>query len=89
MPRVRLLIFLRFNVSYMTEIYRDQPYSSSVTWNLCEYRALEGVRVCSDAVQFYVHCGESAVQSGDYGECGYLETGVHCGVVRILYDAVV
>lgn len=34
--------FLRYNVHYMTEIYREQPYSSEDTWNLCEYRALEG-----------------------------------------------
>ena len=37
-----LIDFWRFNVFYMSEIYRIQPYSSSVTWNLCDYRALEG-----------------------------------------------
>ena len=35
--------FLRFNVQYMTQIYRDQPmYSPQHTWNRVEYRPLEG-----------------------------------------------
>lgn len=34
--------FLRFNVQYMTEIYADQPKSTSDTWNRVEYRPLEG-----------------------------------------------
>lgn len=34
--------FLRFNVQYMTEIYADQPKSTSDTWNRLEYRPLEG-----------------------------------------------
>jgi 1-pyrroline-5-carboxylate dehydrogenase len=34
--------FLRFNVHYMQQIYRDQPYSPRQTWNRVEYRPLEG-----------------------------------------------
>ncbi len=34
--------FLRFNVQYMTEIYAEQPESTSDTWNRLEYRPLEG-----------------------------------------------
>ncbi|HMQ08343.1 MAG TPA: L-glutamate gamma-semialdehyde dehydrogenase [Saprospiraceae bacterium] len=34
--------FLRFNVQYMTEIYSQQPESSSGVWNRLEYRPLEG-----------------------------------------------
>ncbi|MBK9274007.1 MAG: L-glutamate gamma-semialdehyde dehydrogenase [Flavobacteriales bacterium] len=34
--------FLRFNVHYMQQIYRDQPYSPAGTWNRVEYRPLEG-----------------------------------------------
>ncbi|MBM3919138.1 MAG: L-glutamate gamma-semialdehyde dehydrogenase [Sphingomonadales bacterium] len=37
-----LIDFFRFNVQYMTEIYRQQPKSSPGTWNRLEYRALEG-----------------------------------------------
>ena len=34
--------FLRFNVQFMTEIYADQPQSTSAAWNRIEYRPLEG-----------------------------------------------
>ncbi len=34
--------FFRFNVQYMTEIYRQQPESLPGMWNRLEYRPLEG-----------------------------------------------
>lgn len=34
--------FLRFNVQYMTEIYKQQPISSKGIWNRVEQRPLEG-----------------------------------------------
>ncbi len=34
--------FLRFNVTYMQQIYRDQPGSQPGIWNRLEYRPLEG-----------------------------------------------
>ncbi|HRG58672.1 MAG TPA: L-glutamate gamma-semialdehyde dehydrogenase [Bacteroidia bacterium] len=34
--------FLRFNVQYMTEIYKQQPVSSPGVWNRVEQRPLEG-----------------------------------------------
>jgi 1-pyrroline-5-carboxylate dehydrogenase len=34
--------FLRFNVSFMQQIYSDQPISSDGIWNRVEYRPLEG-----------------------------------------------
>ena len=37
-----LIDFLRFNVHFMGEIYRDQPESGSGVWNRIEYRPLEG-----------------------------------------------
>ncbi len=37
-----LIDFLRFNVQYMTEIYAEQPESTSSVWNRLEYRPLEG-----------------------------------------------
>ena len=37
-----LIDFLRFNVEFMTQIYADQPASSSDMWNRLEYRPLEG-----------------------------------------------
>ena len=37
-----IIDFLRFNVSYMSEIYADQPISSPGVWNRLEWRPLEG-----------------------------------------------
>jgi 1-pyrroline-5-carboxylate dehydrogenase len=37
-----LIDFLRFNVEFMTQIYQDQPASTSDMWNRVEYRPLEG-----------------------------------------------
>lgn len=34
--------FLRFNVEFMTDIYKTQPISAPGTWNRLEYRPLEG-----------------------------------------------
>ena len=34
--------FFRFNVQYMTQIYKDQPDSAFASWNRMEYRPLEG-----------------------------------------------
>jgi len=37
-----LIDFLRFNVHYLSEIYRQQPISAPGTYNRLEYRPLEG-----------------------------------------------
>ncbi|MDX2062188.1 MAG: L-glutamate gamma-semialdehyde dehydrogenase [Bacteroidia bacterium] len=37
-----LVDFLRYNVQYMAEIYRNQPASAPGMWNRLEYRPLEG-----------------------------------------------
>lgn len=37
-----LIDFFRFNAYYITEIYSDQPNSTTLEWNRLEYRPLEG-----------------------------------------------
>jgi 1-pyrroline-5-carboxylate dehydrogenase len=37
-----MIDFFRFNVQYMTDIFKDQPESSPGIWNRVEYRPLEG-----------------------------------------------
>ena len=37
-----LIDFFRFNVQYMTQIYKEQPESLPGMWNRLEYRPLEG-----------------------------------------------
>ncbi len=49
--------FLRFNVQYMTEIYRDQPISSPGVWNRLEYRPLEGFIYAISPFNFTSICG--------------------------------
>jgi len=34
--------FMRFNVQYMTQLYKEQPDSSDLIWNRMEHRPLEG-----------------------------------------------
>ncbi|MDX1270623.1 L-glutamate gamma-semialdehyde dehydrogenase [Bizionia paragorgiae] len=37
-----LIDFLRYNVQFMSDIYQEQPESTSYAWNRVEYRPLEG-----------------------------------------------
>ena len=37
-----LIDFFKFNVQYMTQLYKEQPESSSGVWNRMEHRPLEG-----------------------------------------------
>lgn len=37
-----LIDFYRFNVEFLTEIYKQQPQSAPLTWNRLEHRPLEG-----------------------------------------------
>ncbi|PQJ19133.1 L-glutamate gamma-semialdehyde dehydrogenase [Nonlabens tegetincola] len=52
-----LIDFLRFNVEYMTEIYSEQPESTSGAWNRLEYRPLEGFVYCVTPFNFTAIAG--------------------------------
>jgi len=47
-----LIDFLRFNVSYMQQIYAEQPESNEGIWNRLEYRPLEGFVLCITPFNF-------------------------------------
>ncbi len=50
--------FLRFNVTYLTQIYEDQPmHSPQPTWNRVEYRPLEGFVFALSPFNFTSICG--------------------------------
>ena len=49
--------FLRFNVQFMTDIYKDQPESLPGTWNRVEYRPLEGFVFAITPFNFTSICG--------------------------------
>lgn len=52
-----LIDFLRFNVEYMTEIYAEQPKSTSGAWNRLDYRPLEGFVYCISPFNFTAIAG--------------------------------
>ncbi len=52
-----LIDFLRFNVQFMTEIYEEQPESTSDAWNRLEYRPLEGFVYCISPFNFTAIAG--------------------------------
>jgi 1-pyrroline-5-carboxylate dehydrogenase len=52
-----LIDFIRFNVQYMTEIYAEQPESTSSAWNRFEYRPLEGFIYCISPFNFTAIAG--------------------------------
>jgi len=49
--------FLRFNVAYMEQIYKEQPYSPHGMWNRVEYRPLEGFVFCITPFNFTAIAG--------------------------------
>jgi 1-pyrroline-5-carboxylate dehydrogenase len=69
--------FFRFNVQYMTQIYKDQPISSKGVWNRVEQRPLEGfvyaITPFNYAIQLYLYCGQPPCSSCTYGQCGCVE----------------
>ncbi|MEO0583074.1 MAG: L-glutamate gamma-semialdehyde dehydrogenase [Bacteroidota bacterium] len=54
---VELVDFLRFNVSYMEQIYYQQPISTPAVWNRVEYRPLEGFVFCITPFNFTAIAG--------------------------------
>jgi 1-pyrroline-5-carboxylate dehydrogenase len=54
---VELVDFLRFNVSYVTQIYQGQPRSDDGIWNRVEYRPLEGFVFCITPFNFTAIAG--------------------------------
>jgi 1-pyrroline-5-carboxylate dehydrogenase len=52
-----LVDFLRFNVKFMEEIYREQPMSSPGMWNRVAYRGLEGFLVAVTPFNFAAIAG--------------------------------
>ena len=51
-----LIDFLRFNVHFLSEIYKQQPISSPGMHNRTEWRALEGFVLAITPFQFFCDC---------------------------------
>lgn len=61
--------FLRFNVQYMTEIYKQQPVSSKGIWNRVEQRPLEGFVFALTPFNFTAIAGNLPSAPAMMGNC--------------------
>lgn len=56
-----MIDFLRFNAHFMSEIYEEQPISTSNSWNRLEYRPLEGFVLAVTPFNFTAIGGNLAI----------------------------
>ena len=61
--------FLRFNVQYMTDIYKQQPVSSKGIWNRVEQRPLEGFIFALTPFNFTAIAGNLPTAPAMMGNC--------------------
>jgi len=61
--------FLRFNVQYMTDIYKQQPVSSKGVWNRVEQRPLEGFVFALTPFNFTAIAGNLPTAPAMMGNC--------------------
>ena len=61
--------FLRFNVQYMTDIYKQQPVSSKGVWNRVEQRPLEGFIFALTPFNFTAIAGNLPTAPAMMGNC--------------------
>ena len=69
-----LIDFLRFNVHFLSEIYKQQPISSPGMHNRMEYRPLEGFVLGNHSIQFYSYRWKSSNSASHVWKCGGMET---------------
>ncbi len=77
-----LIDFLRFNVHFMGEIYRDQPESGPGVWNRIEYRPLEGFTFALTPFNFTAIGGNLPSSMALMGQYGCMETCQHSDLFR-------
>jgi 1-pyrroline-5-carboxylate dehydrogenase len=64
-----IIDFLRFNVKFMEQIYREQPVSSAGIWNRLEHRALEGFVFALTPFNFTAIAGNLPTAPAMMGNC--------------------
>ncbi len=64
-----IIDFLRFNVKFMEQIYREQPISSAGVWNRVEHRALEGFIFALTPFNFTAIAGNLPTSPAMMGNC--------------------
>ena len=68
-----LIDFFKYNVKFMTDIYKQQPESNPGLWNRMEHRALEGFVFAITPFNFTSICGQFMRSTSNDGQCGGLE----------------
>lgn len=66
---MELCDFLRYNVKFMTDIYKNQPISSHGTWNRIEHRGLEGFVFAITPFNFTAIAGNLPSAPAMMGNC--------------------
>ncbi|HKK88293.1 MAG TPA: L-glutamate gamma-semialdehyde dehydrogenase [Saprospiraceae bacterium] len=66
---MELCDFLRFNVKFMTDIYKNQPISTRGTWNRIEHRGLEGFIFAITPFNFTAIAGNLPSAPAMMGNC--------------------
>lgn len=64
-----IIDFLRFNVKFMEQIYREQPISSAGVWNRVEHRPLEGFVFALTPFNFTAIAGNLPTAPAMMGNC--------------------
>ncbi|MDX1905353.1 MAG: L-glutamate gamma-semialdehyde dehydrogenase [Thermonemataceae bacterium] len=64
-----IIDFLRFNVKFMEQIYKEQPISSAGIWNRLEHRALEGFVFALTPFNFTAIAGNLPTSPAMMGNC--------------------
>ena len=80
MQPVKLIDFLRFNVHFLSEIYKQQPISSPGMHNRMEYRPLEGFVLAITPFNFTAIGGNLPNQRCHVRQCGCMEMRQHTGL---------
>ena len=78
-----LIDFLRFNVHYLSEIYRQQPISSPGMHNRSGVSVSGRIRTCHHPFQFYSHWRKPANFGSHVRKCGCMETGRYTDIQRL------
>ncbi len=87
-----LIDFFRFNSSYVTQIYGEQPYSPPGSWNRMDYRPLEGFVFAVTPFNFTSIAGNLPTAPAMLGNCVVWKpasSAVYSGyyIMRLLEEA--
>ena len=75
-----IIDFLRLNVNFMTDIYKQQPVSSDGVWNRMEYRPLEGFIFAITPFNFTAIAGNLPAAPALMGNVVIMETCIYTGL---------